>query len=106
MKSFVALTRYYFALPESAGKFILSEHLNQDPLEGYFGKQRMKGGRSDNPSAEQFLQNATSIRLQGSVAQDPVRGNSSRKRLQYQSEVIDDAPLPKRRKSRKGTNAE
>ena len=95
------LVQYLVRLPTAEGKFFLSEQLNQDPLENYFGKQRSKGGRSDNPTAKQCLQNATSLRLQGSLALDPVRGNCRRKRRLFPAEVIDNTPLPKRRKCRK-----
>ena len=34
--------------------YVLSERFMQDVLEEYFGHQRTLGGRSDNPSAQQF----------------------------------------------------
>lgn len=101
VRSFVDLVRYLLRLPGAKGKFLLSERLNQDPLENYFGKQRSKGGRSDNPTAQLCLQNAASLRLQGSLAQDPVRGNCCRKRRLFPTETIDSTPLPKHRKTSK-----
>ncbi len=38
-------------------EYILSEKLCQDPLESLFGKQRAAGGRSDNPTVQQFCKN-------------------------------------------------
>ena len=61
-------------------QFLLSEKVCQDPLESFFGKQRYKGGRSDNPSVKEFTDNTISLRVQGSVALEPLRGNCSRKR--------------------------
>ena len=51
--SFVELTRY---LRDKPGvQYFLSEKLCQDPLESFFGKQRMRGGYSDNPTVQTFL---------------------------------------------------
>ena len=35
-------------------KYVLTERFMQDVLEDYFGHQREKGRRSDNPTAQQF----------------------------------------------------
>ena len=35
---------------------ILSESFSQDPLENYFGQQRARGGRSDNPTVQESAQ--------------------------------------------------
>ena len=73
--------------------------MNQDPLENYFGKQRSRGGRSDNPNVSQYLDSAFSLRVQESIALDPVRGNSSRKRRLnvVESKSIDETPLSKQK---------
>ena len=78
----------------------LSERLTQDPLECFLGKQRACGGRNENPSARQFLDNTVSLRVQGSAALDPVRGNCrKKKRIKKNTQsVIDETPLPKRRR--------
>lgn len=101
VRSFVDMVRYLLSLPSAEGKFLLSECLSQDPLENYFGKQRSKGGRSDNPTAKQCLENASSLRLQGSLALDPVRGNCRQKRQLFPAEVIDNTPVPKRTRKSK-----
>ncbi len=82
-------------------QFVLSEKLCQDPVESFFGKQRAAGGRCDNPTVEQFCVNTVSLRVQGSAALDPVRGNcKSRKRICTSVDVSE--PLPKRaRRSKK-----
>ncbi len=51
--SFVDMAKYL--LSKNDGLFLLSEKLNQDPLESYFGKQRARCGRSDNPNSRTFL---------------------------------------------------
>ena len=100
VKSVVEIIR--FLLSSSDGEmpsFVLSERFSQDTLENYFGTVRKRGGRSTNPSAKEMLDSSGSIRVQGSQAQAPVRGNSSRpnsrKRL-FSNEDIDDTPIPKR----------
>ena len=73
--------------------FLLSGHLNQDPIENYFGQQRARGGFSENPSVQQVLDNSMSIKQQGSLALMPVRGNSSRKRLKFRRKKWLTVPL-------------
>ena len=89
------LTRYILTKHSEDKLFLLSEHLSQDPLENFFGKQRAREGRNDNLTVQCTLQNAGALRIQKSV-----RGNSSWKRhLFVESDKIDDidnAPLPKR----------
>ena len=48
--------------------FLLSERLNQDPLETYFGQQRARGGRTDNPNTRTFFYNEHVIRVQRTLA--------------------------------------
>lgn len=96
MKSVVELIK--FSLTEIPGvKFFLTEHLSQDPLEMFFGKQRMSCGRGTNPNVRTFLQNTMSLQLQGSVTMQPFRGNCQRKKRS--NVTVDDAPLPKRKKN-------
>ena len=72
--------KYLLSQDVDAGLFVLSERLSQDPLENYFGQQRARGRRNENPSIQQCVHNAAELRLQKSMAMDPVRGNSSRKK--------------------------
>ena len=96
------MTRYLLSLPGVTGQFILSECFSQDPLENYFGQVRARGGRCENPTVKAALESAQSLRVQGSYAMRPVRGNSSRKRLLFNTQdVIDTTPLVKRAKSKK-----
>ena len=95
--SFVELTRIVLDIP--GVKYFLSEKLCQDPLESFFGKQRMRGGYSENPSVNTFLKGTVSLRVQGSVAVAPKRGNCTRR--EESNDLVDDAPLPKRRRRNK-----
>ena len=76
---------------------MLSERFCQDPLESFFGKQRYRGGFGDNPSVKEFLDNTVSLRVQGSAALEPLRGNCTRKR--NSTPIADDTPLPKRKRT-------
>ena len=99
--SFVEMTQYLLAVP--GVQYVLSEKLCQDPVEAFFGKQRAAGGRSDNPTIEQFCQNTVSLRVQGSAALEPVRGNVGKRQRSTadMAETMTHAPLPKRRRQRK-----
>ena len=55
VRSFVEITKYL--LSEGKDLFILSERVSQDPLENYFGKQRARGGRNENPTVQQCVHN-------------------------------------------------
>ena len=96
------MTKLLLSQPDSEGLFFLSERISQDPLENYFGKQRTRGSRSDNPSYKECLQNAVAIRAQKSLELDRVRGNCRRKRqlgeVSYQVKEDDETPLPKRKR--------
>lgn len=92
-----------FLLSMEPGSFVLSERFSQDPIENYFGKQRARGGRNENPTVQQALHNAAALRVQKSMALNPIRGNCRGKRLAYSDEVkMTDpeinTPLPKRKR--------
>ena len=89
------MTQYLFTIP--GVKLLLSERLNQDPLECFFGQQRQKGGGSDNPTVSQFIASTSSLRVQGSVSVQPLRGNCRRKRTKIDV-AAECEPLPKRRR--------
>ena len=97
------MTKFILDKHSSDNLFILSERISQDPLENYFGKQRARCGRNENPSVVQCVQNARGIRMQVSTSLDPVRGNCRRKRELFKDSepVIDDTPLPKRKRHTK-----
>lgn len=96
-KSFVEATKFLLdCRPSKSTGFILSERFCQDPLESFFGNQRARGGRNDNPSVLQFIDNTVSLRLQRSLAGTSKRGNCQ-KRPREKIE-IDDTPIPKRKK--------
>ena len=89
MKSIVEMTRFLLSQPGSEGLFLLSEVISHDPLENYSGKQWAQGGRHENPSLKQCVQNAVALQA---------LGNCQRKRRLSDGEPkINDIPLPKRK---------
>ena len=79
VKSFIGLSEYVSSAVPGV-HYLMSEKLCQDPLEGFFGKQRMRGGYSDNSTVHSFLHGTVSLRTQKSVALAPKRGNCKRQR--------------------------
>ena len=72
----------------------------QDVLEDYFGHQQAKGGRSDNPTAQQFGYNDLTIASQRDIA--PVlRGNGGGRYKKQKWNVVSDVPVKKRKKDQK-----
>ena len=97
--SFIEMTQFLLAVPGVL--YILSEKLCQDPLESFFGKQRAAGGRSDNPTVRQFCSSTVSIRVQGSAALEPMRGNCASRPTSTGLGDSIETPLPKRPRSAK-----
>ena len=79
-------------------RYILSERLCQDPLESFFGKQRMRNGYNDNPTAQSFMKGTVSLRIQGSIATGPTKGNCKRGKKRNSFAPVDNTPLPKRKR--------
>ena len=102
VKSFIEMTKYLLSgVDQGKSLYFLSEKISQDPIENYFGKQRARGGRNEHPTLKQCVHNAAALRVQKSLALDPIRGNCRRKRLKYRADndcIIDDTPLPKRKR--------
>ena len=61
----------------------------QDPMEIYFGQQRARGHRNDNPSVDQFMHNTQAVIIQKSLA----LGGSSKRSTPDLSTLC--RPLPK-----------
>ncbi len=96
VNSFIDMAKYLLRLDDTL--FLLSERINQDPIENYFGQLRARGGRNENPTLQQCINTASALRVQKSQALDPVRGNCRRKRKLLSNggtDVIDNTPLMK-----------
>lgn len=95
--SFIEMTKYLLA--QGNDLFLLSERISQDPLENYFGQQRARGRKNENPTVQQCLYNTAALRVQKSQALDPIRGHCSRKKrlVEDNPPAIDETPLLKRK---------
>ena len=92
--SFIDLIAYIFTIP--GVKSFLSERLSQDPLEKFFGRQRQRGCRNENPNVKEFLVNNQALRIVDSIKIDTEKGNTRGSNTENIT-VVSDGPLPKRR---------
>ena len=93
-RSLVALVRF---LLQQGAPFVLTAHFNQDPIEQEFGKARQSGGAWDHPTVYDLNFRITQLRVIGSQALAPVRGNTKRNQDQR---TIDNTPLPRLKRRR------
>ena len=80
-------------------QYVLSERFMQDVLDDYFGHQRAKGGRADNPSAYEFGYNDLTIAAQRDIA-PVVRGNVGGRYEKKKWYTVSDEPVEKRKKKK------
>ena len=78
---------------------VLTERFMQDVVEDYFGHQRAKCGRSDNPTAQQFGYNDLTIAAQRDIA-PVVRGNVGGRYTKEKWYTVSDEPVHKRKKQK------
>lgn len=83
--------------------YFLSAHLNQDPLEKFFGRIWQFGGVNDNPTVAEMLKSTQALRVINSIRFDDITGNCrGRKWKGLEVEDIKHAaPLRKRKRKRK-----
>lgn len=100
VSSFLELLPYIFSI--EGVKVFLSEKLNQDPLEKFFGCQRQRGRVNENPTAAEFVKNTQSLRVINSICVNNITGNCrGTKRKSYDLESGDlHKPLKKRPRKR------
>ena len=80
-------------------QYVLTERFMQDVVEDYFGHQRAKDGRSDNPTAQQFGYNDLTIAAQRDIA-PVVRGNVGGRYTKEKWYTVSDEPVHKRKKQK------
>ena len=80
-------------------KYVLTERFMQHVLEDYFGHQREKGRRSDNPTAQQFGYNDLTIAAQRNIA-PVIRGNVGGRYRNVKWHKVSEEPVKKRKKSK------
>ena len=79
----------------NGAQFLLSERFCQDNLEVFFGKQRARGRRNDNPTVEQFIHNSQAIIAQKSLALGKCSNITRRESVNINADELN-SPLRKR----------
>ena len=98
MKSFVALAKGFLGEYSDENIFILSEKFSQDPPEEHFTEHRRRGGCSDNPTLNQFEDQALYLNVMKSGLIDNLRGNTSGTGLRnVKIDIRDTRKLPTRK---------
>ena len=98
VNSFVELVPVLFQLPGI--KVFLSGHINQDPLEKFFGRLRQQGRTNQNPVVAESLKSVQTLRVIDSIWIDDISGNCRGRKRKF-NENSDTCTLQKR--ARKGT---
>ena len=83
-------------LLEQGFQYVLTEMFMQDVLEDYFGHQRARGCRSDNPTAQQFGYNDLTVASQRDIV-PVVRGNVGGRYEVRKLQTISDEPAKNKR---------
>ena len=96
--SFIEAVEHLFTVPGI--KSFLSERVQQDPIEKYFGRQRQRGRVNENPSVYEFLKNEQALRVINSIDLEVTLGNTRGTNKRSISDETLDRPLSKRRKQR------
>lgn len=101
--SFVELVPKLLSIPRS--HYFLSAHLNQDPLEKFFGRVRQFGRVNDNPTVSEMVKSTQALRVINGIHLDDIIGNCrGTKRKGMEVEDIQHAePLRKRKRQRKAS---
>uniref|UniRef100_A0A1X7VEP6 Transposable element P transposase-like RNase H domain-containing protein n=1 Tax=Amphimedon queenslandica TaxID=400682 RepID=A0A1X7VEP6_AMPQE len=95
--SFIDLVHFIFTIP--GVKSFLSEHISQDPLEKYFGRQRQRSNAHENPTSQEFLKNNGALRVVTSIKKDTHRGNTQQHNDTTDDVFISPEPLKNKKKA-------
>lgn len=57
-------------------EYVLTQHLNQDALEQYFGRHRAAGGRNSNPTVWHYGANKDTFKTLKGIVLDAIGGNT------------------------------
>ena len=79
--------------------FFLSDKLNQDPLENFFGCVRQHGSANTNPTIMVAMKSSQTLRVINSIKIDGVLRGNCRGRKRFSLDDMDLDPLPKRRRT-------
>ncbi len=80
-------------------KYFLSERIQQDPIEKYFGRQRQRGRVNENPTVAEYMKNEQALRVISSIKLNTTKGNTRGTNENHIKVTPNDyKPLCKRRK--------
>ena len=82
-------------------EYILSEKFCQDPLEEYFGKQRMRLGCNGNPMLIEYNSNALGLNVAGDNLIRVFGSNTKGRKDEFQMLDVNDTDLPSSKKQKK-----
>ena len=101
VSSFLELVPKLLQIPGS--HYCLSAHLNQDPLEKFFGRVRQFGRVNDNPTVSEIVKSTQALRVINGIHLGDIIGNCcGTKGKGMEVEYIQHAePLRKRKRQRK-----
>ena len=94
------MVKYLFSHSGVSSFLSLSERIQQNPIDKYFGRQRQRGRTNENSTVIQFLKNEQALRAFNSIDLDVTLGCNTRgsnKRTIADGE--EHTPLPKRKES-------
>ena len=80
------------------GSYVLSNRINQDPLEAFFGHIRKSGGCNEAPNVDLYGCYHNIISCQKQIKQ--VKGSNVHQVVDWQNGPLSNAPLPRLRKTR------
>ena len=83
---------------EQGAPFVLTDHFNQDPIEQHFGMVRTGGRCNTNPTLQQINYSIGNLRISGSQALAPFRGNTKINLNRDFVEADGNQPLPKKKR--------
>ena len=95
--SFLELVSELLRLPGVS--YFLSEKLNQDPIENFFGLIRQHGRVNNNPTIYEAMKSTQTLRVIKSLLIDNICGNCRGRKRPISYDELDASPLPKRKKT-------
>ena len=85
-------------LSEDGVDYVLSDKMNQDPLEEHFGKQKACGGSNENPRLKEYTDNERKLLVAKFKMIRVMRGNARGRHEEQAIDINDNRLLPKRKK--------
>ena len=97
VNSFLEFVPEILSLPGIS--YFLSDKINQDPLETFFGLIRQHGRVNNNPTIYETMKSTQTLRVIRSIAIDDVIGNCRGRKRAISFDDLDDSPMPKKKRS-------